>query len=635
MDHEGNQTLDKTLGLFSVFCIAGGAMISSGLFVLPGLAHAQAGPAVVFSYLFAGLLAATGMLSVAEIMTAMPKAGGDYFFITRTMGPAAGAVAGLLSWFSLSLKASFALVGMAAFLAPVLQWNPLMVSLPAALVFVGVNLTGARHAGRLQVLLVISLLALMALYVFFGAQDIRWGLFEPFVPRGWSAVFSTAGLVFVSYGGLLKVASVAEEIKDPGRAIPLGMISALLVVGFFYVAMVFVTSGVLGAADLDHSLTPMSDGARAFFGPSGAVVMSVAAGLAFVSTANAGIMAASRYLLALSRDDLVPAVLGRVHPRTGAPYAAVLITGGFVSGSLFLDLEVLIKSASTVLILTFLLSNLCVLVLRESRLLNYRPTFSTPGYPWPQVVGGGGCVLLILEMGLEALLISLVLVLSGLAFYWFYGRIKFTREFALLHLLDRVLDRDLTGGVLESELSDIIRERDELCADPFEEVVKRAQVLDLRGPLEREAFWGTLIERLSASLGLQEEVLRRILEERELGRTSELLPGVSMSDVMVPGEGFFELVAVRCMPGVSLAPQTSPAEAFFMILTSRDKRDSYLRTLAALGQVVGDRDFETDWRNARGEDRLRDVLRLTERKRVCAIPPSPGGLVPGPGRENR
>ncbi len=83
-DHE-HRALHKSLGLFDVFCVAAGAMISSGLFVLPGLAHAQAGPAVVFSYFFAGLLAATGMLSVAEIITAMPKAGGDYFFIMRTL----------------------------------------------------------------------------------------------------------------------------------------------------------------------------------------------------------------------------------------------------------------------------------------------------------------------------------------------------------------------------------------------------------------------------------------------------------------------------------------------------------------------------------------------------------------------
>ena len=618
--NQGSNHLNKKLGFFDVFCIAGGAMISSGLFVLPGLAHAQAGPAVVFSYFFAGLLAAAGMLSVAEIITAMPKAGGDYFFITRTMGPAAGAVAGLLSWFSLSLKASFALMGMSSFLAPLLGWEPLMVSIPTALLFIGLNVAGIQHASRFQSLLVVGLLFLMSFYVFLGAQNIRWAFFEPFAPHGWPAVFSTAGLVFVSYGGLLKVASVAEEIKEPGKVIPLGMISALLVVGFFYVAMVFVTSGVMGPSDLDHSMSPISDGARAFFGPSGAAMMSLAAGLAFISTANAGIMAASRYLLALSRDELIPGFLSRVSRRFGTPYAAVLITGFFVTISLFLNTEVLIKSASTVLILTYLLGNLCVVVLRESRLLNYRPKFRSPWYPWIQIAGSGGCLLLLLEMGLEAMLISLVLILGGLTFYWFYGRIKANREFALLHLLDRVMDKELAGEVLESELSDVIRERDEMCADPFDEVISRAQIMDISGPLEREAFFQRLAEQLSESLGLPPEVLHRTLEERELGPVSEIMPGVAVSDGVVPGRDFFELLAVRCIPGVKLMPQPPPVETFFMILASRDKRDSYLRTLAVLAQIAGDRSFENHWRNAKGEARLRDVLRLTERKRVCSMP---------------
>ena len=107
--------LKKDLRLHHVFCIASGAMISSGLFVLPGLAHAQAGPAVVVSYFLAGLLALTGMLSQAELVSAMPKAGGTYFYVTRSMGPAVGTVDGLLTWFSLTLKSAFALIGMAAF----------------------------------------------------------------------------------------------------------------------------------------------------------------------------------------------------------------------------------------------------------------------------------------------------------------------------------------------------------------------------------------------------------------------------------------------------------------------------------------------------------------------------------------
>lgn len=89
--------LRKELGLLDVYCIATGAMISSGIFILPGLAHMRAGPSVVLSYLLAGGLAAIGMLNAAELATAMPKAGGDYFFITRSLGPAVGSIAGLLN----------------------------------------------------------------------------------------------------------------------------------------------------------------------------------------------------------------------------------------------------------------------------------------------------------------------------------------------------------------------------------------------------------------------------------------------------------------------------------------------------------------------------------------------------------
>ena len=365
-------------------------MVSSGLFVLPGLAHAMAGPAVVFSYLLAGCLACTGMLSVAEIITAMPKAGGDYFFIARSLGPAAGAVTGLLSWFSLSLKSAFALVGMGAFAQPLLGLDPLMTALVLCIVFVAINISGVEKAGRLQVFLVSVLFALMLVYIFKGSGFIQWGRFEPFAPNGVGAVLSTAGVVFISYGGLLKVASVAEDIKDPGRNIPRAMILALLVVGIFYVAMVFITSGVLGSGELDHSITPISDGARVIAGGAGALVMGLAAAAAFASTAGAGIMAASRYLLALGRDGLAPQALSRVHPRLGSPYVAILVTGIFVFGTLFLSLEILVKAASSVLILTYLLANVCVIVLRESRLTNYRPSFRAPGYPWLQIAGAPG-----------------------------------------------------------------------------------------------------------------------------------------------------------------------------------------------------------------------------------------------------
>lgn len=109
--------LKKSLGLLDLFVVATGAMISSGLFILPGLAFAKAGPSVIISYLLAGIICIPTLLSKAELTTAMPKAGGDYYYIMRGCGPLLGTIAGFSSWFSLSLKGAFALLGMGAYLS--------------------------------------------------------------------------------------------------------------------------------------------------------------------------------------------------------------------------------------------------------------------------------------------------------------------------------------------------------------------------------------------------------------------------------------------------------------------------------------------------------------------------------------
>ena len=165
---DGTAKLRKHLGLVHVFCIASGAMISSGLFILPGLAYAKAGPAIILCYLLAGLLSLPGMLSLAEMTTAMPKAGGDCFTIIRSMGPGVGTVAGLLSWFSLSMKSAFALVGMSLFAAAAIGLDQHLVAVVCCMAFVGINLLGVKEAGRTQVLMVSGLLLLLLLYVLFG-----------------------------------------------------------------------------------------------------------------------------------------------------------------------------------------------------------------------------------------------------------------------------------------------------------------------------------------------------------------------------------------------------------------------------------------------------------------------------------
>ncbi|HCX74002.1 MAG TPA: hypothetical protein DHM37_09820, partial [Candidatus Cloacimonas sp.] len=164
--------LKRDLKLFDVFSVAAGAMISSGLFILPGLAYSKAGPAVILAYFLAGILIVPAMLSQAELSTAMPKAGGAYFFINVSLGAGFGTMAGTSAWLSLALKSAFALVGIGAFASIVLPgFTVLEIKLVAVLfciIFTVINLFGTKHAGKLQTFMVFGLIAILVIYLVKG-----------------------------------------------------------------------------------------------------------------------------------------------------------------------------------------------------------------------------------------------------------------------------------------------------------------------------------------------------------------------------------------------------------------------------------------------------------------------------------
>jgi amino acid transporter/mannitol/fructose-specific phosphotransferase system IIA component (Ntr-type) len=595
--------LKRELGLFDVFCIASGSMISSGLFVLPGIAHSQA-----------------GLLNVAELTTAMPRTGGNYFFVHRTLGPAVGTISGLINWFSLALKSAFALIGMGAFgrilLEPYFPWLPMeWIALTLAILFVLLNLVGTRKVARLQVLLVVGLFVLMGYYIATGLPAVQPEKLDPVAPNGLMAVVFTTGFVFVAYGGLLKVSSVAGEVKDPGRNIPLGMMLSLLVVTICYSLMVLVTTGVLPASVLDGSLTPISDGAGAFMGSLGVQLMSAAAVLAFISTANAGILAASRYLVALGQDEMAPPCLMKVNERFQTPHVAILVTGAVCILALFVDLYVLVEGASAVMILSYALSCLCVVIIRESRLQNYRPEFSAPLYPWLQIVGLGGYMALIVAMGLEAFLITFALTLVGFALYWSYGKARADHEYALLHLIERVTSRRLISGTLETELKEIIRERDTVVLDDFDHLVEECSVLDLEGELPLEDFFEQASSVLAPRIGIVPGDFHALLTAREMESSTALTPVFAIPHVVFPGEGPMHMLLARCLPGIHFNEQAPAVHAVVVLAGSAADRNLHLRCLAAIAQIVQNRDFDERWVQARDEQSLKDVFLLGERRR--------------------
>lgn len=475
--------LDKSMGLFDVFAIAAGAMISSGLFLLPGLAAAETGLSVSLAYLIAGVLMIPAMLSKAELATAMPKAGGTYYFLDRAMGPLVGTIGGLGTWVALIFKSGFALIGMGAYVALFLDVPILAVALVLTGVLCVANIVGAKESSRLQQGLVFVLLVAVGAFLLLGVEATGVGRValkadQPFLIAGVDGLLATVGLVFVSYAGLTKVASVAEEVRDPDRNIPLGMILALGVATLAYTLCVTLMVLVLPAAEFHADLAPMATAAAALAGPWAGVavaVTAVAAVAAFASTANAGILSASRYPLAMARDRLMPERFSQVG-RFGTPTLGVVVTSaGIGLCILLLDITTVAKLASSFQLLLFGMVNLCVIVMREGRLEYYRPGFRSPLYPGLQLAGIVVPMWLIAEMGWVAMAFTAGLVVAASLWYWLYAASNVSRQGAIFHVFERLGRRRWAG--LDDELRRILDDKGLRPDDPLGEILERVETI--------------------------------------------------------------------------------------------------------------------------------------------------------------
>ena len=478
---DGGQ-LTRSLGLRHVFALSTGAMLSSGLFLLPGLAAAKAGPAAVLAYLLAGCLAVPAMLSVSELATALPKAGGAYYFLERALGPAVGTVAGLGTWLSLVLKDAFAMVGMSAYLVLILDVDSTTLALVLISLFTLVNVVGSKASASMQLGLVVLVLSVMAWFVVQGLWEtvdrgVDGSNLDPFFTHGGSGLVAVIGLVFVSYGGLTKVASAAEEVEDPSRRIPQGMALSLVTATALYTLGVLVTVAVVPAEVLHGDLAPIHTAAEAVMPKVGAWLVVVAALAAFASAVNAGILAAARYPMAMARDGLLPAWMGGLG-RFGTPVFGVVSTGVAIAlVVLVFDAEAIAKLASAFVLLTLGLVNLAVLVLRASEIKSYAPSFWSPLYPWTQLVGIGISGYLISRLGSAALVFVGVVTAVGWAWHHLYATPRTERSGAIRHVFrrwgreaDDSLEREISAAMAGHGLRD---------RDDYAGLIARAVVLSI------------------------------------------------------------------------------------------------------------------------------------------------------------
>jgi len=623
--------LKKQLGLLDVFSVAAGAMISSGLFVLPAIAFAKAGPAVILSYLFASVLIIPSVLSKAELATAMPRAGGTYFYVERSLGSMWGLFGGLASWFSLALKSAFAVVGMAVLIDVVLQvvfptqisqWYLKAIAVLCCLAFTVLNIVSVKQTSRFQVLLVGILLAILAFFMLtgYGSGAVEAARYKGFLQKGWASVFATAGLVFISFGGLTKVASIAEEVKHPGRNLPFGMLLAWSVVTLFYLGVIIITVGLVDGTELVTSLMPVSLAASKFMGLTGLVLLSFAAIAAFITTANGGVLAASRCPMAMSRDQLLPPILARVNKRFKTPHVSILLTGGFmITAIVFLDIELLVKTASTLMIILFILVNASVIIMRESRIQSYRPQFKSPLYPYIHIFAVIAYSALIVDMGKVPLLISASFIGLSAAWFWLYVSRRVGRASAVMHIVERVTNRELKTVTLENELRDILIERDDIIEDRFDKLIKECEILDIQGRKSAEDVFRHISRILEPRLDINEYILFEKFLHREAEGGTVVQPGFAIPHIVVEGEKKFDILLVRAVDGIDFPHSQDPVRIMFVLAGSGDERNYHLRALMAIAQIAQEKDFEKRWLAARDTSAIRNLLLLSTRKRDAGV----------------
>ncbi len=416
--------LERKLSLAAIIAISIAGMLGT-VFILPGIAAAKTGSSIWLAFLLAAICILPAVLSKSELATAMPSSGGAYLYIERALGPIFGTISGIGLWISLLLKSSFALVGLGAYLLVLINISPIYIkyfSIGFLIFIMFLNIFGVKKVGKVQLVIVsLSLIGLIAL-LFLGLPAVKEQLLSPFMTSGKVGFISTVAFVFVAYAGVTKISAIAGEIRNPSRNIPLAMLISLVVVSAIFALVSYTLVGNISLIQLEADIKPLHTLVVALSGEWLGYVIAPLAIITLISMANSGVLASSRFPFAMAMDGLLPNNLAKVHNKHLTPINTILLTCIMMVLIIsFLDVEKIVKLASAFKVSMFIAVNICVIVLRETGVQWYNPTYRSPLYPYVQLFGILTGLILLFYLGWMPILVLLIIGLIGSTIYYSYG----------------------------------------------------------------------------------------------------------------------------------------------------------------------------------------------------------------------
>ncbi|MDP1630783.1 MAG: amino acid permease [Caulobacter sp.] len=448
--HVEGHGLKPTLGWPHLIALGVGAIVGTGIYVLPGEAAGLAGPGMMLSFLIAGAVCAAAALCYAEMATLMPRAGSAYTYSYAVMGETVAWIVGWSLILEYTVVCAAVAVGWAGYAsALILGWAPAfpqallkgpesggVVNLPAvviALLVAGLLALGTRESARVNFVLVLVKLVALAGFIILALPAFNVAHFTPFMPEGFFArevdgvkmgVMGAASIIFFAFYGFDAISTASEETKNPARDLTIGIVGSMLLCTLIYMAVAAAAIGAMPPAEFAKSSEPLSFIIRSLGHPGAAGMIALAAVIAMPTVIMVFMYGQTRVFFAMARDGLLPRGLARVHSRLGTPVVVTLFTGviaAVLGGVLPLGRIVSVANAGT--LAAFIATAMAMMLLRRREPARPR-RFKTPLWWLVGPFAVLGCAYLFAGLSTFTMIVFVIWNLVGLGLYLLYGRTR-------------------------------------------------------------------------------------------------------------------------------------------------------------------------------------------------------------------